>query len=507
MKLAYWMYAGPAHIGTLRIASSFKNVHAIMHAPLGDDYFNVMRSMLERRRDFTPVTTSVVDRHVLARGSQEKVINNIRRKDIEEHPDLVVLTPTCTSSILQEDLQNFVNRAALETNAEVILADVNHYRVNEMQAADRTLEQIVEFYINKEKKNNTKKIEKTALPSVNIIGSYNLAFHNQHDIAELKHLFSDLGIQINEIIPEGASVHQLKNLPKAWFNFVPYREVGLLTAKFLEKEFDMPYINITPIGLIETAYCIRKIEQILKKQGLQVNFEEYIDIQTRFISQSAWFSRSIDCQNLTGKKAFVFGDSTHAAAITKILAKEMGITVVVAGTYCKYDKAWFNKEIGHLCEEIIITEDHKVIGDLIAKIEPTAIFGTQMERHVAKRLNIPCGVISAPVHIQNFPLSYRPFCGYEGANQIADLIYNSFTLGMEDHLLEIFGGHDTNEINNSESNITTNVNWSREAQAELLRIPGFARTKVKKNTEEYAKKAKMPNITLELMYAAKESLG
>jgi len=33
MKLAYWMYAGPAHIGTLRVASSFKNVHAIMHAP------------------------------------------------------------------------------------------------------------------------------------------------------------------------------------------------------------------------------------------------------------------------------------------------------------------------------------------------------------------------------------------------------------------------------------------------------------------------------------------
>ena len=152
MKLAYWMYAGPAHIGTLRIASSFKNVHAIMHAPLGDDYFNVMRSMLERNRDFTPVTASVVDRHVLARGSQEKVINNICRKDIEEQPDLVVLTPTCTSSILQEDLQNFVNRARIETKAEVLLADVNHYRVNEMQAADRTLEQIVEFYLKKEKK-------------------------------------------------------------------------------------------------------------------------------------------------------------------------------------------------------------------------------------------------------------------------------------------------------------------------------------------------------------------
>lgn len=138
MKLAYWMYAGPAHIGTLRVASSFKNVHAIMHAPLGDDYFNVMRSMLERERDFTPVTTSVVDRHVLSRGSQEKVSNLITRKDKEEQPDLIVLTPTCTSSLLQEDLANFVKRASEETSADVLLADVNHYRINELQAADRT---------------------------------------------------------------------------------------------------------------------------------------------------------------------------------------------------------------------------------------------------------------------------------------------------------------------------------------------------------------------------------
>ncbi len=155
MKLAYWMYAGPAHIGTLRVASSFKNVHAIMHAPLGDDYFNVMRSMLERERDFTPVTASIVDRHVLARGSQEKVVENIVRKDKEERPDLIILTPTCTSSILQEDLQNFVHRAALESESDVILADVNHYRVNELQAADRTLEQVVRFYLEKERRRDS----------------------------------------------------------------------------------------------------------------------------------------------------------------------------------------------------------------------------------------------------------------------------------------------------------------------------------------------------------------
>ena len=76
--------------------------------------------MLERDRDFTPVTASIVDRHVLARGSQEQVINNITRKDKEENPDLIILTPTCTSSILQEDLSNFVKRASLESKADII---------------------------------------------------------------------------------------------------------------------------------------------------------------------------------------------------------------------------------------------------------------------------------------------------------------------------------------------------------------------------------------------------
>ncbi|HEY9865531.1 MAG TPA: ferredoxin:protochlorophyllide reductase (ATP-dependent) subunit B [Candidatus Obscuribacterales bacterium] len=507
MKLAYWMYAGPAHIGTLRIASSFKNVHAIMHAPLGDDYFNVMRSMLERERDYTPVTASVVDRNVLARGSQEKVVDNIVRKDKEEHPDLILLTPTCTSSILQEDLHNFVERAQLDSKGDVMLADVNHYRFNELQAADRTLQQVVQFYIEKAKKKGDIPQGKTEKPSVNIIGISTLGFHHHHDCTELKRLMVDLGIEINEVIPEGASVNNLKNLPRAWFNLVPYRELGLMTAKYLEAEFGTPCVDITPMGVVETARCIRKIQQVINAQGANVDYSEYIDNQTLYVSQAAWFSRSIDCQNLTGKKAVVFGDNTHAAAMTKILAREMGIHVVCAGTYCKYDADWFKEQVSEYCDEVLISEDNGQIADMIARIEPSAIFGTQMERHVGKRLDIPCGVIASPIHIQNFPIGYKPFLGYEGTNQITDLIYNSFTLGMEDHLLEIFGGHDTKEVITKGISAGSDLNWTREAQTELNKIPGFVRSKVKRNTEKFARERGFNEISLEVMYAAKESVG
>ena len=507
MKLAYWMYAGPAHIGTLRVASSFKNVHAIMHAPLGDDYFNVMRSMLERERNFTPVTASVVDRNVLARGSQEKVVDNITRKDREERPDLIVLTPTCTSSILQEDLENFVSRASMDTQGDVMLADVNHYRYNELQAADRTLHQVVKYYLEKARKKDQLPTDKTEKPSVNIIGISTLGFHNQHDCTELKRLMADLGIEVNAVIPDGASVHELKNLPRAWFNLVPYRELGMMTAQYLESEFAMPCVDIAPMGVVETARCIRKIQQVLNTQGTAVDYEEYINNQTLYVSQAAWFSRSIDCQNLTGKKAVVFGDNTHAAAMTKILAREMGIHVVLAGTYCKYDADWFREQVSEYCDEVLISEDNGEIGDAIARHEPSAIFGTQMERHVGKRLDIPCGVIAAPIHIQNFPIGYKPFVGYEGTNQIADLVYNSFTLGMEDHLLEIFGGHDTKEVITKGISADSDLNWNKEAKAELGKIPGFVRGKVKRNTEKFARDRNLSEITLEVMYAAKESVG
>ena len=509
MKLAYWMYAGPAHIGTLRVASSFKNVHAIMHAPLGDDYFNVMRSMLERERDFTPVTASIVDRHVLARGSQEKVVDNITRKDKEERPDLIVLTPTCTSSILQEDLQNFVDRASIISNSDVILADVNHYRVNELQAADRTLEQVVRYYLEKARRQGTLDQSITKEPSANIIGIFTLGFHNQHDCRELKRLLQDLNIKVNKVIPEGGSVKNLQNLPKAWFNLVPYREVGLMTAIYLEKNFGMPYISVTPMGIVDTAECIRQMQKHVNNLVSNKNFdyEPYIDQQTRFVSQAAWFSRSIDCQNLTGKKAVVFGDATHAASITKILAREMGIRVSCTGTYCKHDAEWFKEQVQGFCDEILITDDHTEVGDMIARIEPSAIFGTQMERHIGKRLDIPCGVISSPVHIQNFPLGYRPFLGYEGTNQIADLVYNSFTLGMEDHLLEIFGGHDTKEVITKSLSTETDLTWNYESQLELNKIPGFVRGKIKRNTEKFARQNNITNITVEIMYAAKEALS
>ena len=49
------------------------------------------------------------------------------------------------------------------------------------------------------------------------------------------------------------------------------------------------------------------------------------------------------------------------------------------------------------------------------------------------------------------------------------------------------------------------IKWNLESQAELTKIPGFIRGKIKRNTEKFAQEQKMETITLEIMHAAKEA--
>jgi light-independent protochlorophyllide reductase subunit B len=78
---------------------------------------------------------------------------------------------------------------------------------------------------------------------------------------------------------------------------------------------------------------------------------------------------------------------------------------------------------------------------------------------------------------------------------------------MEDHLLEIFGGHDTKEVITKGISADSDMGWTKDGQAELNKIPGFVRGKVKRNTEKFARERGIALINAEVLYAAKEAVG
>lgn len=135
---------------------------------------------------------------------------------------------------------------------------------------------------------------------------------------------------------------------------------------------------------------------------------------------------------------FLFGDATHVIAAARVARDEMGFEVVGMGCYNREFARPMRAAAKGYGLEALVTDDYLEVEEAIQALAPELILGTQMERHIAKRLGIPCAVISAPVHVQDFPARYSPQMGFEGANVLFDTWIHPLTMGLEEHLLTMF---------------------------------------------------------------------
>ena len=147
-----------------------------------------------------------------------------------------------------------------------------------------------------------------------------------------------------------------------------------------------------------------------------------------------------------------------------------------------------------------------------------------MERHIGKRLGIPCAVISAPVHVQDFPARYSPQMGIEGANVIFDTWVHPLVMGLEEHLLHMFRedfefhddagashhGHKAKPRPDpgARQPVTADehpgtVVWLDDAERELKKVPFFVRGKARRNTESFAAEKGLSQIGIDTLYEAK----
>ncbi len=123
-------------------------------------------------------------------------------------------------------------------------------------------------------------------------------------------------------------------------------------------------------------------------------------------SRLPWYSRSVDSTYLTGKRVFIFADGTHALAAARIARDEMGFEVVGLGTYSRERARDLRALAAEYGLEALITDDYLAVERAVTDLQPELVLGTQMERHIAKRLGIPCAVISTPAHVQDYPARY-----------------------------------------------------------------------------------------------------
>jgi light-independent protochlorophyllide reductase subunit B len=257
----------------------------------------------------------------------------------------------------------------------------------------------------------------------------------------------------------------------------------------------------------------------------------------------------VDSTYLTGKRVYIFGDGTHVIAAARIARDELGFTVVGMGTYSREMAREVREAAAQHGLDALICDDYLEVEAAIAASAPELVLGSQMERHIAKRLHVPCAVISGPFHVQDVPARHSPQMGWEGANVIFDTWVHPLMMGLEEHLITMFredfefaDGHMSHlgkgaPADAAAAGPTAAVMepavaavpaaamaaapvaatpagapagapaWTPDGERELKKIPFFVRKKARLNTERFAAEQGLASITVETLYEAKAHYG
>jgi len=551
MHLTVWTYEGPPHVGAMRVATAMTDVHYVLHAPQGDTYADLLFTMIERRGKRPPVTYTTFQARDLG-GDTADLFQRAAHDAYERFkPAAMLVGASCTGELIQDDPAGLAR--ALGLPIPVIPLELPSYQRKENWGAAETFYQLVRTLAGPHMpKPGTQRParEPGKRPSCNILGPTALGFRHRDDVRAVKELLASLGIDVNVTAPWQASAADIARLGQADFNVVLYPEIAGLAAQWLKRSFGQPVVASVPIGVGATRDFITEVARLAGVDATAVLADE--------TSRLPWYSRSVDSTYLTGKRVFIFGDATHAIAAARIASEELGFKVVGLGTYSRELARDVREAAQRLGLEALITDDYLDVEAACAALQPELVLGTQMERHIAKRLGIPCAVISAPVHVQDFPARYSPQMGFEGANVIFDSWVHPLMMGLEEHLLGMFRddfefhdgagsshlGHgakprSTHSPHPEETRSAVSkddsegagasfetqpsaapqdegvlvadrpilLTWAAEAELELKKIPFFVRGKARRNTEKYAGERGISPITVETLYDAKAHFG
>ncbi|MDQ0315463.1 ferredoxin:protochlorophyllide reductase (ATP-dependent) subunit B [Amorphus orientalis] len=513
MQLTVWTYEGPPHVGAMRIATAMKGVHYVLHAPQGDTYADLLFTMIERLPDRPPVTYTTFQARDL--GSDTADLFRVAAREAYERfrPEVMIVGASCTAELLQDDPGGLAK--ALDLPIPVVPLELPSYQKKENWGASETFYRLTRATCERSGASGPPPRDGRR-PRCNLLGPTALGFRHRDDVREITTLLAGIGVDVHVVAPLGATPSDLARLGEANFNVVLYPEIAATTARWLERTFGQKSTTTVPIGIGATR---RFLAEVAELAGL-----DPAALPDQTASRLPWYARSVDSTYLTGKRAFVFGDATHALAAADIADHELGFEVVGLGTYSRE----FAREVRAAAQargfEALITDDYLEVEARIAELQPEIVLGSQMERHIAKRFGLPCAVISGPTHVEDYPARYAPQMGWEGANVIFDTWVHPLTMGLEEHLLAMFredrefsdeagpshlGAHAAAHPTPAASGepVDGSPLWADEAEHELRKIPFFVRGKARRNTESFAAARGMTTITVETLYDAKAHYG
>ena len=252
--------------------------------------------------------------------SIEEIIN--QNKKIE----FIAIISTVVPQIIGMDLESIVENIEETLDIPCVFINTNSFE-NYYSGISLTLKSLAKKFMVK-----NKKIKNT----VNIIGYSPLTFGKIEKLEELFSLIKSLDLNILTVFSDNLSLEKIKNSTLAELNLVLSYE-GLALAKYMEKEFSIPYVIINVV----LKYGIENTENILKRFFYKIDNS---------------FEKLEKKDKLDDRKVMIIASPFMAINIADSLRKDFSFANILALSFIKESRKF--KKIEYLeFLNIVNTED------------------------------------------------------------------------------------------------------------------------------------------------------
>ena len=473
MRLLRGVYEGPGSHGILRVAASMRGVRAVLRALPGEGYFSTLHGAWTRSGEAAPVSVSPVWEKPA--GSREPGdVSRDLSGEIRRHPatEAIVLARS-EAALLSGEPTPVVALPENETgrSPKLVTCEWESVGMGEAEAADLALEGMVRAH--------ARQADRSTSPTVNIFGPPLFDPNAEAEYEEAERLLSLLGIGVNTRAPLGATVSDLRRLPRAWANLLIYRETGDAATLYLQDEFGTPRVTTPMIGAAGTGAVLRSMGELCGLDAQQVRQTTWNELGTT--AKLPWYARLHPPETFRGVRVAIFGDFTRTLGLGYALSREIGLEVGACGTYLTHLERDFLFHASTFTDEAFVADDPDQAASSIEDSRPDLLIGTHLESEVADSLGIPFLQLCPPVI--NHPFVERPLMGYRGSSVLAD--------ALEEALRHSERGQ--------REQPSTGLPWTDEALEGLEKTPEFLRGRTRQLAEQRAREAGSREVTREAL--------
>ncbi|WP_346354109.1 nitrogenase iron-molybdenum cofactor biosynthesis protein NifE [Azotosporobacter soli] len=294
----------------------------LVHGPVGcASYTWDIRGSLSSESEMyrNSFSTDLKEQDVIF-GGEKKLAASLDELVEKYKPELVFVYATCIVGVIGDDLTAVCKAAEKRHGIKVIPVQSSGFAGNKSAGYRAACDALLQLIAAAEGKGAALK-EKNC---INYLGEFNLA----GEAWIIANYLREMGVSINVAFTGDATYRRLKTARQATLNIMQCAGSMHYLAGKMQEKYGIPYLQVSFLGLEDTAASLRSIAKALQDETAAQKAEALIQREEGKAKAAIDYYR----QKLLGKKAAVYvGGGFKAISLIKQF-REIGIEVVMIGT-------------------------------------------------------------------------------------------------------------------------------------------------------------------------------